>query len=152
LQDRLIKEMRLRNINNIEEAQDYLPEFIAQYNRSFAVPPVDPADAHRSPTPKKLAQLDQILSIQETRKLSKNLEFSYKHTIYQIKRHGSGYSFRYATVHICEKTDGTIAVFKDQKALDYTTIKHQRQPVILVDTKGINAAVDSVIEKLKEAA
>ncbi len=39
LQDRLIKEMRLRKINNIEEANQFLPEFITNYNKRFSVSP-----------------------------------------------------------------------------------------------------------------
>ncbi|GHT92833.1 hypothetical protein FACS1894122_07190 [Alphaproteobacteria bacterium] len=37
LQDRLVKEMRLRKISSIEEANRYLPEFIKQHNKKFAV-------------------------------------------------------------------------------------------------------------------
>ena len=36
LQDRLIKEMRLAGINTIEEANAWLPEFMADFNRRFA--------------------------------------------------------------------------------------------------------------------
>ena len=36
LQDRLIKEMRLAGIDSIEEANAWLPEFIADFNQRFA--------------------------------------------------------------------------------------------------------------------
>ena len=47
LQDRLVKEMRLRNINNIEDANRYLPEFIGTYNEKFSKEPRGQFDAHR---------------------------------------------------------------------------------------------------------
>ncbi len=46
LQDRLVKEMRLGRINNMEEANAWLPGYIADYNKRFAVMPKDPQDAH----------------------------------------------------------------------------------------------------------
>ncbi len=39
LQDRLVKEMRLRNLCSIAEAQAYLPEFILEWNEKFGVEP-----------------------------------------------------------------------------------------------------------------
>ena len=46
LQDRLVKEMRLAGINNLAEANAWLPAYIADYNRRIAVVPKDPHDAH----------------------------------------------------------------------------------------------------------
>ena len=48
LQDRLVKEMRLRGIGGIEAGNAYLPAFMADYNRRFGVAPRNPADAHRA--------------------------------------------------------------------------------------------------------
>ncbi len=39
LQDRLVREMRLRGISSIEEAQAFTPAFIAAWNDKFAGPP-----------------------------------------------------------------------------------------------------------------
>ena len=47
LRDRLVKEMRLRGIDGMEAANAYLPEFMAAYNRRFAVAPREAEDAHR---------------------------------------------------------------------------------------------------------
>ncbi len=38
LQNRLVKEMRLQGINTIEDANAWLPYFIADFNRRFAPP------------------------------------------------------------------------------------------------------------------
>ena len=47
LQDRLVKEMRLRGIDGMEAGNAYLGEFMADFNRRFAVAPRNPQDAHR---------------------------------------------------------------------------------------------------------
>jgi hypothetical protein len=47
LQDRLVKEMRLRGISTIVEANVYAPSFMAAYNARFAKPPKSDFDAHR---------------------------------------------------------------------------------------------------------
>ena len=47
LQDRLVKEMRLRGISTMEQGNAYLPEFMADFNRRFAVLPRSHHDAHR---------------------------------------------------------------------------------------------------------
>ena len=39
LQDRLVKELRLRGISDMEAGNAYLPEFREDFNRRFAVPP-----------------------------------------------------------------------------------------------------------------
>ena len=47
LQDRLVKELRLRGLNDPVAATPFLPEFMADYNRRFAKPPAVAYDAHR---------------------------------------------------------------------------------------------------------
>lgn len=69
-------QMRLRAINNIQQANCYLPEFIEEFNAKFSVEPKSPVDAHR--VPGKRDDLDRILTIREQRVLSKNLTLSYK--------------------------------------------------------------------------
>jgi transposase len=47
LQDRLVKELRLLGISDIDSANAYLPEFRQDFNRRFAVAPRSNYDAHR---------------------------------------------------------------------------------------------------------
>ncbi|MCP3728790.1 ISNCY family transposase, partial [Paraburkholderia sp. CNPSo 3272] len=47
LQDRLVKELRLRGISTLAEANAYAPSFMAAYNARFAKPPKSEFDAHR---------------------------------------------------------------------------------------------------------
>ena len=69
LQDRLVKEMRLLGICTIEAANAYLPAFMEDHNRRFAVEPLSPDDAHRKELPAKEI-MDLIFSYQDERKIS----------------------------------------------------------------------------------
>jgi transposase len=144
LQDRLIKEMRLRGISSMEKANAYLPEFIRAHNSKFAVEPLNPTDSHR-PLNISRETLDMILSTQETRVLSKNLEFVSSGTIYQIKRPGSGYSFRHAQVTVCEDTVGQITIRKGDEILKYTTMSKSLHKLEIADRKEVNAILDKKI-------
>jgi hypothetical protein len=74
-QDRLVKEMRPRNISSMEAANGFSPVFIASFNQRFAGPPRDDASAFRpwTDTPKAL---DAALAPREKRVLPKALTFS----------------------------------------------------------------------------
>jgi hypothetical protein len=89
LQDRLIKEMRLSGISTIEAANAYLPTYMAAHNKRFSVAAKSTEDAHRRELPEPKVH-DFILSHQEERKLTKNLEISYSNMIYQVKTNISG--------------------------------------------------------------
>jgi|SoiMethySBSTD1v2_1073268.scaffolds.fasta_scaffold11088_13 transposase len=56
LQDRLVSELRLRDIRTVTAAQAYLPAFIADFNRRFGKPPAQPRAVWRRP-PRDLALL-----------------------------------------------------------------------------------------------
>lgn len=152
LQDRLIKEMRLRGISDIEAANAYLPEFIAKYNAQFAVEINNLQDVHLPLGPLE-EKLDMILSVHKTRILSNNLEFQYDNMIYKIKRHGTGYSFRKAAVTVCEQTDGVLKVYKGSELLVYEVISKTRHKVEVADRKVVNTIVDKlVLERKRELA
>jgi transposase len=55
LQDRLVSELRLQGVRTLAEANAFLPAFIADFNRRFAVAPADATPVWRHP-PRDLAQ------------------------------------------------------------------------------------------------
>lgn len=146
LQDRLIKEMRLRNINSMEEANAYLPEFMDDFNQRFAKPPKCDTNAHRELTFDDEA-LGHILSLQSNRILSKNLECSYNNAIYQIQAQDRKNRLQHTTINVCENMDGHITLFYKDSKLDYKVFDKQNQPRLIVDDKTLDAAVDNVIKK-----
>lgn len=143
LQDRLIKEMRLRGINNIEAANAYLPEFIIDWDRRFSVEPRSLMDAHRKDLPDSQT-LSLIFSFQENRTLSKNLEMSYDRIIYQIKTTGRGYGLRHAKIIVCKDLSGTITLLYKGRALDYTCHKKQKRAPEIVGAKQLESKLDKI--------
>jgi DNA-binding Lrp family transcriptional regulator len=81
LQHRLLREMRLRDISDIDTANAFLPEFLAQYNERFAVAPRCEHDAFRSADS---FDLDYILTPRLRRTLTKDLTFQVGAELYQI--------------------------------------------------------------------
>jgi transposase len=139
LQDRLVKELRLRNLSTIEAANAYLEEFRADFNRRFAVPPRSTHDAHRPLLPTE--NLDQILTHQRVTTLSKNLTVQYNKLIYQIQTERPTYALHKAPVLICENAKGEVTILYKNKPLAYTTYKKLARQSEIVDTKHLNRAV-----------
>jgi hypothetical protein len=145
LQDRLVKEMRLRGISDVATANAYLPEFIESYNRKFSVEPASASDAHVQLRGNE--HLELIFSIQETRTLSKNLEFSYNNIVYQIKTEGYGYGLRHARVTVCEGLNGIITLLYKGKSLEYTSYKKQKRTAEIVVAKDLERKIDFIVKK-----
>ena len=141
LQDRLVKELRLRGISDIESANAFLPEFIKGYNQRFAVPPQNPTDAHR-PLLHSIEELALILCLHHSRTLSKNLTFQFKNREYQLQGQGKGYRLRGARVTLCEAFDGTVTVLHAGHTLDYRILATGEPPIPLDDEKSLHHSVD----------
>lgn len=146
LQDRLVKELRLLGIGNIETANAYLPEFMKQYNERFAKEPKDATDMHRKLN-KSAQELDIIFSEQHKRKLSKNLECSFKNKIYQVQISGYGYSLRNAAVTVCENMNGIVQLLCMGKERTYKCYEKSKRPPEIVDTKHLNRKVDNFVKQ-----
>lgn len=84
-QDRLVKELRLRNISSTEEANRFLREkFIPAFNRRFAVPPRQEGDAHRPISDKDLLGLREIFVRREERTVQHDFTCAFRSQWYQI--------------------------------------------------------------------
>lgn len=83
LQDRLVKELRLRGISSMEEANEYADEFMADYNKRFAKAPRHDFDVHRPlETDDDLAA---FFTWREPRRVSKSLTVQYDKVLYMIE-------------------------------------------------------------------
>ncbi len=136
LQDRLVKELRLRGISDMEAGNAYLPEFREDFNRRFAVAPRSNHDAHRPLL--KTDHLDVILTHQETRTLSKNLTVQFKHVVYQIQTSRPDYALRNAKVTVCENAKGEITILYKNKPLAYTVYHKAPRQAEVADSKSID--------------
>ena len=146
LQDRLIKEMRLRNISSIAAAEAFFPAFIEAHNKKFAVPPKDKTNAHR-PWLGTEKMLDDVLARRETRTLSKALTFSCEGKLYCVKTDGVGIGLRKAKVELYHFVNGAMEVHYRDRILPYTAFKTYPVPPPTVDEKTLNARVDACIAK-----
>jgi transposase len=136
LQDRLVKELRLRGISDMDSANAYLPEFREDFNRRFAVPPRSSHDAHRPLL--KSENLDIILTHQKKGTLSKNLTVQSKKVIYQIQSNRPGYALRKAQVTLCENAQGNVTIFYKDMPLEYTIYHRPSRQGEVVDSKSLD--------------
>ena len=77
LQDRLVKELRLAGVSDLDAGNRFLPGFVARFNARFATPPVRAANLHRALNvpPDRLAE---VLSWRERRHVGRQLALSYE--------------------------------------------------------------------------
>ena len=149
LQDRLAKEMRLRGIDGMEAANAYLPEFVAEHNRRFAVAPREAEDAHR-PVLHDADELALILSEHHVRKLSKNLTFQFERREHQLTEQGKGRRLRGAAVTACKSFDGSVSVLREGREMAFRVLSEGEAPVPVEDGKGVRDRVDEA--KAKQAS
>lgn len=149
LQDRLVKELRLQNISTIEEANQYLPTFIKQYNRKFGIEPRSPIDAHRKVLHSE-TEVKQILSIHHQRKLTKNLSCQLNNIEYQIISKTKGYRLRQSYVTLCEEFNGTLTILQNGRALKFRTLNQGEAPIPIVDEKTIQHTVEQAMQKQRQ--
>ena len=115
-QDRLIKEMRLRGINSIEEGNAFLPEFLEEMNQKFGKEPASEKDAHRALRGQD--DLERIFAKRDTRKLSKNLTFQHQGILYLIETQTPN-RLKYAGVEVLWREGREIEVEYQGKKLKY---------------------------------
>lgn len=84
-QDRLVKEMRLRNISTIENANRFLEEeFLPSYKTKYSVEPLSKTNFHQSLTKKERDKLDSIFSKQTTRTVRNDFTVSFNNQWHQL--------------------------------------------------------------------
>jgi transposase len=118
LQDRLVKELRLRQIDTREAANAYAPHFIADYNTRFGKVPRSAFNAHR---PLRTDEnLDTILTWREPRRVTRSLTLQYDRVIYLLDDTDANRRLVGRYVDVYEYPDGRIEVRADGVALPCT--------------------------------
>jgi transposase InsO family protein len=147
LQDRLVKEMRLRGVKTIEEANLFLEEYWPLYNRQFAVGEREKGDLHRE-LPKRL-NLDHILCRKVPRALRNDFTLAYNRKLYQIDD-----SVRVSKVLVHERVDGSLAIVSKDRFLKFREIvtrpeREKREPSRLSPKKTYIPPKDHSWRKFK---
>ena len=148
LQDRLVKEMRLKGISTPEEGNAFMPAFVQRFNKRFAKPALIAVDAHRE-VMHSSTELDLIMSFQSKRKITKNLEVRYHNQVYQVNAKERRRRLTGAIATVCEHYDGGLSILVNGEKLEYKVFKKGEQPTPLEDEKTINHRVDQAMEKQK---
>jgi len=81
-QDRLIKEMRLKGIRTLDEANAFLERYLPVYNKRFRVPARESGDMHRE-LPAGL-DINRVLCIKDDRTVRNDTTVSYDGKTYQL--------------------------------------------------------------------
>jgi transposase len=108
LQDRLVKELRLRDICTMDDANRYLPEFMDDYNRRFARTPRSDHDAHRPLLERD--GLDDIFTWQEERRVTAQLTVHHKRTMYLLEPTEEAKAAANKRVTVVEYEDGGVSI------------------------------------------
>jgi hypothetical protein len=115
LQDRLIKEMRLKGIRTLAEANEFLEWYLPVFNKRFNVIAREEGDLHRD-VPKGIS-LERSLRIKDKRVVQNDFTISYEGKVYQI------YSkVNTKRVSIEERLDKTICLYDGDRRLAYKEI------------------------------
>lgn len=111
LQDRLVKEMRLVNIDTIESANIYLKDtFVPWYNERYAVVPKSNSDCHRSLDVSTGQRLKSIFAKHYVRGINNDFTVRYRGSYYQLKEIQPTTVFKTDKVIIEERLNGTIKI------------------------------------------
>ncbi|AOI68539.1 integrase [Burkholderia ubonensis] len=115
LQDRLVKELRLRGISTVADANAYAPSFMAAYNARFAKLPRSEFNAHRLLRDDE--DLDTLLTWRETRRVSKSLTVLYDRVLYLLDDSPENRTLIHRYIDVWEYPDGRIEIRADGAVL-----------------------------------
>ena len=118
LQDRLVKELRLHDIADMEDGNAFLPEFMRDYNDRFSRPPRNTYDAHRPLRGDE--DLEHVFSWQEERTLSLSLTVHYKRKTYLVERTKENVLLARKRVVVHEWEDGRVELHCEGRQLPYS--------------------------------
>ncbi|GAB1582023.1 ISNCY family transposase [Phyllobacterium phragmitis] len=146
LQDRLVKELRLRGIDTIEVANTYAPAFIADFNARFGKEPRNPKDMHRPLADHE--NLDGIMCRKEVRTVSQTLTLRYDKVLFILEPTDLAKSLARQKVVVCDFPDGRLEIMHEGTALPYRTFDKLRSVnrAEIVGNKRLDAALAMVAE------
>ncbi|WP_237070388.1 ISNCY family transposase, partial [Mycetohabitans sp. B2] len=153
LQDRLVKELRLRGISTVAQANAYAPCFIATYNARFAKPAKSDFDAHRPLRSDE--SLELVLTWREPRKVTKSLTVQYDRVMYLLDDTLENRKLIDRYIDVWEYPDGRIELRADGRVLTSrqydrlaeidqgAVVEHKRLSHVLQVAQAIQAQRDS---------
>lgn len=144
LQDRLVKALRMAKIDNITAANRWCGPFVTSYNDQFARDARSDLDLHMALRADD--DLERILALQETRKLSKKLTVQHGRRQYLLANEPGLRGLIGSIVTIHTYADGRVELRIDGKVYGHVALQTpSRTGPIDVDSKLLHHAVDGVV-------
>jgi hypothetical protein len=128
LQDRLVKEIRLRGIGNIADANRFLQHYLPVYNRKFSVVAASTGDLHR-PLPEGI-DLQRLLCIKTERTVRNDRTIAHERQLYQI----DSMIDPGKKVTVEERLNGMMVIASKGAILQYRQIT-ERPPMVVPEQK-----------------
>jgi transposase InsO family protein len=141
LQDRLVKELRLDGVDNIEAANVWCETYVARYNERFARTPLSELDRH---TPLHIEDdLELILTNREMRKLTKQLTLKHASRMLLLNDTPDARSLIGQPIAIHTYADERVELRANRQVFGYTS-QAVMKPASLTDTdpKSLHATLD----------
>jgi len=141
LQDRLVKELRLAEINTPDEGNKFLTEvFIPKFNAKFSVLPAQEGDVHKQLFPQEKERINHIFSVHHIRVVNNDFTLQFKNHWYQLAEIQPITVRAKDRVLVEEWIDGTIHFSFRNKYLTYTRLpekpkKVKENPLIITSHK-----------------
>lgn len=133
LQDRLVKELRLKGISSIEEANKYLREkYIEMHNSKFAEEPKSKTNLHQ---PIDIYDLNSIFCIKEDRKINNDFTVAYKNKWLQLLPKQPTIIYPKETIQVWHHLDGTITIHQNKSTLNFREVPQRPQKPIIEKRK-----------------
>jgi len=149
LQDRLVKELRIAGISNVEDGNAFLTDFVERYNARFAKAPAKPDNLHRALNiePDRLAE---VFCLRDKRYVTKDLTLKYdrKRIRLEVNDLSRGLVGKYVDTY--EFADGRIQVRAKGVALPCSIFDPHQQRVThaaITENKHLSAVLAHIKEE-----
>ena len=136
-QDRLLNQLRLDKVDNMQAANKYLQTFLPAYNTRFAVPAAQPGTAYCKPDDGFIP--DEVFCFKYSRTVGKDNVVQFYGQRFQILPSAGRSSYAHARVEVHQRMDGSHAIYCQGKCL-LTTQAPSEAPVLR--TRGNNYRFD----------
>ncbi|MBB6146845.1 hypothetical protein HNQ77_004826 [Silvibacterium bohemicum] len=149
LQDRLVKELRLRQLSTMDEANQFLPEFMEDYNKRFAKDAANPKDLHRPIRSEE--NIREAFAWREERTVSGSLTLQYDKVVFLLEPNDFTRELARKRVTVSDYPDGRLVITYNGRPLSYSKFDTLRQVTqgAVVDNKRLGAAL-AVIKQGQE--
>lgn len=137
LQDRLVKELRLAGVTTIKEANEFLVEYIPNFNAKFAVIPARNKDLHKKPIKEIKEKLPQIFSIQNTRVVMNDYTVRFENNYYQLDEVQPTTVYKKDRVIIEKHLNGEVKINLKDKYLNFKVLPERPRKEIYIKLPAI---------------